>query len=136
MNGYHVVAYEHCHTKYDITYNFELLSLISVLHKPKRWLYRSKIGLDKLLLIYFLLKELSHTALRESRDNVNQFKESYDNLVAEDKLMEKEFRKEFNDVPGYIVDQLFRLFKKRPKFVFLLLVLLCFWWAYEAKRFL
>lgn len=31
--------------------------------------------------------------------------------------MDKEFRKEFLDVPSNAVDQLYKLFKRRPRFV-------------------
>ncbi len=41
-------------------------------------------------------------------------KESYDVLVAEDRDMDRAFRKEFADCEPY-VDQLYKLFKKRPR---------------------
>ncbi|XP_068423978.1 cilia- and flagella-associated protein 43 [Clinocottus analis] len=41
--------------------------------------------------------------------------ESYDNTVAEDKVLDKEFRKEFGDVRSHVVDQLYKLFKCRPR---------------------
>ncbi|XP_060943830.1 cilia- and flagella-associated protein 43 [Limanda limanda] len=51
--------------------------------------------------------------LRE--EDVDLFHETYDTVVAEDKILDKEFRKEFCDVPGQIVDQLYKLFKRRPR---------------------
>uniref|UniRef100_A0AAY4DIY8 Uncharacterized protein n=1 Tax=Denticeps clupeoides TaxID=299321 RepID=A0AAY4DIY8_9TELE len=46
---------------------------------------------------------------------VEAFRETYDNAVAEDKLLDKGFRKEFFDVPGHLVDQLYKLYKRRPR---------------------
>ncbi|KAM3925380.1 cilia- and flagella-associated protein 43 [Leptodactylus fuscus] len=46
---------------------------------------------------------------------VESFRESYDNLVAEDKLLDRGFKKEFSDVPAHLVDQLYKLYKKRPR---------------------
>ncbi|PIO25818.1 hypothetical protein AB205_0161410, partial [Aquarana catesbeiana] len=45
---------------------------------------------------------------------VESFRESYDDLVAEDKLLDRGFKKEFPDVPAHHVDQLYRLYKRRP----------------------
>ncbi|XP_073476632.1 cilia- and flagella-associated protein 43 [Aquarana catesbeiana] len=46
---------------------------------------------------------------------VESFRESYDDLVAEDKLLDRGFKKEFPDVPAHHVDQLYRLYKRRPR---------------------
>nr|XP_020456113.1 cilia- and flagella-associated protein 43 [Monopterus albus] len=40
---------------------------------------------------------------------------NYDSIVAEDKVLDKEFRKEFFDVPAHVVDHLYKLFKRRPR---------------------
>ena len=61
------------------------------------------------------LKALSTTALVESKKNVELFRETYDILVAEDKVMDKAFKREFHDVPAYLVDQLYKLFRRRPR---------------------
>ncbi|XP_036430574.1 cilia- and flagella-associated protein 43 [Colossoma macropomum] len=53
--------------------------------------------------------------LKKHRDDVEAFRETYDNAVAEDKLLDKGFRKEFSDVPGHIADQLYKLYKRRPR---------------------
>lgn len=34
-------------------------------------------------------------------------------------ILDKDFRKEFFDVPNPVVDQLYKLFKRRPRFVIL-----------------
>ncbi|XP_056430962.1 cilia- and flagella-associated protein 43 isoform X2 [Hyla sarda] len=46
---------------------------------------------------------------------VESFRESYDDLVAEDKLLDRGFKKEFSDVQAHHVDQLYKLYKKRPR---------------------
>ncbi|XP_072293479.1 cilia- and flagella-associated protein 43 [Eucyclogobius newberryi] len=48
-------------------------------------------------------------------DEVEQFRMIYDTKVAEDKDLDKEFRKEFSDVPSHFVDELYKLFKRRPR---------------------
>ncbi|KAG9490759.1 hypothetical protein GDO78_006209 [Eleutherodactylus coqui] len=46
---------------------------------------------------------------------VESFRESYDDLVAEDKLLDRGFKKEFSDVSIHLVDQLYKLYKRRPR---------------------
>ncbi|CAM4726849.1 unnamed protein product [Leuciscus chuanchicus] len=53
--------------------------------------------------------------LKKHRETVDEFREVYDNTVAEDKLLDKGFRKEFYDIPGHITDQLYKLYKRRPR---------------------
>ncbi|XP_043110587.1 cilia- and flagella-associated protein 43 [Puntigrus tetrazona] len=53
--------------------------------------------------------------LKKHRETVDEFREEYDNTVTEDKLLDKGFRKEFFDVPGHIIDQLYKLYKRRPR---------------------
>ncbi|XP_077865529.1 LOW QUALITY PROTEIN: cilia- and flagella-associated protein 43-like [Saccoglossus kowalevskii] len=52
-----------------------------------------------------------HTAKKES----DSFRDTYDILVAEDKVLDKAFRREFYDTPAQIVDQLYKLFRRRPR---------------------
>ncbi|XP_076829896.1 cilia- and flagella-associated protein 43 isoform X2 [Brachyhypopomus gauderio] len=52
--------------------------------------------------------------LKKHRKDVEAFQETYDSAVAEDKFLDKGFRKEFSDVPGH-VDQLYKLYKRRPR---------------------
>ncbi|KAK3096042.1 hypothetical protein FSP39_022384 [Pinctada imbricata] len=61
------------------------------------------------------LKALSAHAMMESRKNLDAFKEQYDILNAEDKVMDRSFKREFNDVTAVQQDQLYRLFRKRPR---------------------
>ncbi|XP_077205761.1 cilia- and flagella-associated protein 43 isoform X2 [Paroedura picta] len=60
-------------------------------------------------------KTLTNDAVKSARTNVDNLREAYDTFVAEDKLMERGFRKEFSDVPSHYVDQLFKLYKRRPR---------------------
>ncbi|KAJ8013989.1 hypothetical protein DPEC_G00035570 [Dallia pectoralis] len=53
--------------------------------------------------------------LNTHKQNVEMFRMIHDNVVAEDKLLDRGFRKEFFDVPGHVVDQLYKLYKRRPR---------------------
>ncbi|XP_010742471.3 cilia- and flagella-associated protein 43 isoform X1 [Larimichthys crocea] len=48
-------------------------------------------------------------------EELELFQEIYDSAVAEDKVFDKEFRKEFYDVPNNLINQLYKLFKRRPR---------------------
>ncbi|XP_062989315.1 cilia- and flagella-associated protein 43 [Elgaria multicarinata webbii] len=60
-------------------------------------------------------KTLTNEAVKASRAEVEAYRESYDILIAEDRLMERGFRKEFSDLPTHHIDQLFKLYKRRPR---------------------
>lgn len=47
---------------------------------------------------------------------MDSFKEGYDILVAEDKVMDKGFKREFADLPALQYEQLYKLFRKRPRY--------------------
>uniref|UniRef100_A0A8C3IIN2 Cilia- and flagella-associated protein 43 n=1 Tax=Chrysemys picta bellii TaxID=8478 RepID=A0A8C3IIN2_CHRPI len=51
------------------------------------------------------------------RAQVDAYRETYDNLAAEDKvrILERGFKKEFSDVPVHHIDHLFKLYKRRPR---------------------
>ncbi|TGZ61543.1 hypothetical protein CRM22_007951 [Opisthorchis felineus] len=53
--------------------------------------------------------------LESAKEVLEQEKERYDLLCAEDKLLEKNFRKEFADVHGPFYDYIARAFRRRPK---------------------
>ncbi|XP_066477233.1 cilia- and flagella-associated protein 43 [Tiliqua scincoides] len=53
--------------------------------------------------------------VKTSRSEVDAAREAYDILTAEDKLLERGFRKEFSDLPTHHIDQLFKLYKRRPR---------------------
>ncbi|KAM7072613.1 cilia- and flagella-associated protein 43 isoform 7-T7 [Molossus nigricans] len=54
-------------------------------------------------------------AIRKSREDLDAYKEHYDNLLAEDKVLDRSFKKEFSEIPGHQVDILYKLFKRRPR---------------------
>lgn len=41
-------------------------------------------------------------------------REQYDRMLAEDKILDKDFKRDFSDCEPY-VDQLYKLFKRRPR---------------------
>ncbi|XP_059215696.1 cilia- and flagella-associated protein 43 isoform X2 [Centropristis striata] len=53
--------------------------------------------------------------VKRHEEEVELFHKSYDSIVIEDKVLDKEFRKEFFDVPTNVVDLLYKLFKRRPR---------------------
>ncbi|XP_025129571.2 cilia- and flagella-associated protein 43 isoform X2 [Bubalus bubalis] len=54
-------------------------------------------------------------AIRKSREDLDMYKEHYDNLLAEDKVLDRSFKKEFSEIPSHQVDILYKLFKRRPR---------------------
>ena len=66
--------------------------------------------------ISFLQTEAAQ-AVTAARKNVDAYREQYDILIAEDKVMDKAFKREFNDVTAVQQDQLYRLFRRRPRYV-------------------
>ncbi|XP_076982056.1 cilia- and flagella-associated protein 43 isoform X2 [Tamandua tetradactyla] len=54
-------------------------------------------------------------AIRNSRENLDVYREHYDNLLAEDKVLDRSFKKEFSEIPSQQVDILYKLFKRRPR---------------------
>ncbi|CAK9866751.1 unnamed protein product [Sphagnum jensenii] len=59
------------------------------------------------------LKAQSVNAVTDFKREVDVFREKYDAAVAEDKLQDKNFRKNFSDC-GDVVNLLYKLFKRRP----------------------
>ncbi|XP_026523209.1 cilia- and flagella-associated protein 43 [Notechis scutatus] len=60
-------------------------------------------------------KVISSEAVKTAKAEVDAFREAYDILIAEDKVMERGFRKEFSDLQTHYIDQLFKLYKRRPR---------------------
>ncbi|XP_040848093.1 cilia- and flagella-associated protein 43 [Ochotona curzoniae] len=54
-------------------------------------------------------------AIQKSREGLDMCKEHYDNLLAEDKVLDRSFKKEFSEIPSHQVDILYKLFKRRPR---------------------
>ncbi|XP_029304967.1 cilia- and flagella-associated protein 43 isoform X2 [Cottoperca gobio] len=53
--------------------------------------------------------------VKRHEEEVQWFHETYDSILAEDKVLDKEFSKEFFDVPSHVVNLLHKLFKRRPR---------------------
>ncbi|KAG5450032.1 Cilia- and flagella-associated protein 43 [Clonorchis sinensis] len=62
-----------------------------------------------------LLSPLIVRTLESAKEVLEQEKGRYDLLCAEDKLLEKNFRKEFADVHGPLYDYIAKAFRRRPK---------------------
>lgn len=54
-------------------------------------------------------------ALAEAKREVDHFRDSYEIVLAEDKALDKAFKKEFSDQDVHTVEQLYKLFKRRPR---------------------
>ncbi|XP_063303391.1 cilia- and flagella-associated protein 43 [Pelobates fuscus] len=54
-------------------------------------------------------------AVKTFKTEVDFFRESYDNLVVEDKFLDRGFRKDFQDISAQLVEHLYKLFKRRPR---------------------
>ncbi|KAH9504597.1 Cilia- and flagella-associated protein 43 [Bulinus truncatus] len=61
------------------------------------------------------LKQQAFEALTEARKNIDSFRNEYEHLQAEDKYLDKSFRREFTDASGSQVDTLYKQFKRRPR---------------------
>uniref|UniRef100_A0A8C2LW88 Cilia- and flagella-associated protein 43 n=1 Tax=Cricetulus griseus TaxID=10029 RepID=A0A8C2LW88_CRIGR len=60
-------------------------------------------------------KSKSSKAIQKAKEDLDVFKEQHDILVAEDKILDRSFKKEFSEVSGHQVDILYKLFKRRPR---------------------
>ncbi|XP_062070732.1 cilia- and flagella-associated protein 43 isoform X3 [Lepus europaeus] len=60
-------------------------------------------------------KSQASEAIQKAREELDMCKEHYDNLLAEDKVLDRSFKKEFSEIPSHQVDILYKLFKRRPR---------------------
>ncbi|VDK70113.1 unnamed protein product [Dibothriocephalus latus] len=110
---------------FAIWLRYEVATLQEVV---KIWKLKSSILLDEELRHHELvlqervedlqkrLEELD-VVIREVRDVIERVQEAVELLAAEDRLMEKAFKKEFPDVHGAVFDLLNKAYKRRPKYV-------------------
>ncbi|KAM8859660.1 cilia- and flagella-associated protein 43 isoform 2-T2 [Spinachia spinachia] len=70
-----------------------------------------KLKLEKTL----AFKEEMRREVKRHEEELEFFQETYESTVAEDKVLDKDFRKEFFDVRSHVVDNLYKLFKNRPR---------------------
>eukprot|EP00795_Rhopilema_esculentum_P012071 gene12071-2664_t len=62
-----------------------------------------------------VLKQNSSSFAAEAKREYDACKDAYDIYVAEDKSLDKNFRREFADQDQHTIDVLYRLFKRRPR---------------------
>jgi len=58
--------------------------------------------------------ELSNELLN-AKKHLDRFRNEYDNCVADDRAIDKGFKREFTDLSAQQVDQLYKQFRKRPR---------------------
>ena len=63
-----------------------------------------------------VLKQNSSSFAAEAKREYDACKDAYDIYVAEDKSLDKNFRREFADQDQHTIDVLYRLFKRRPRY--------------------
>ena len=61
------------------------------------------------------LQQEKREEVEEIEDMVESYQEICDGITAEDKMIDRAFKREFSDQPTAVVDQLYRHFKKRPR---------------------
>lgn len=103
--------------------------------KTEMAIYQEELKIQRLRLSMLIEEELKHrekelfellkikkiaqtetiVAVQESKKNVEAFKEILENLTAESQLLDKGFKKEFHDCTALQLDQLSKLFRRRPK---------------------
>ncbi|XP_068953496.1 cilia- and flagella-associated protein 43-like [Petaurus breviceps papuanus] len=74
-----------------------------------------ELGLNNFLERKQLEKKNTSKEVFMARDEVDAYRESYDNLVAEDKVIERGFKKEFAELSINHAELLYKLFKRRPR---------------------
>ena len=62
-----------------------------------------------------VLKQNSSNLVAEAKREADASKDSYEIYVAEDKSLDKNFRREFADQDQHTIDVLYKLFKRRPR---------------------
>lgn len=55
------------------------------------------------------------SAVAEARRELDLFRDEYEMLMAEDKALDKAFKRDFSDQDPHAVEQLYKLFKRRPR---------------------
>lgn len=54
------------------------------------------------------------SVVNTAKRKIKECREQYDHMLAEDKVLERDFKRDFSDCEPF-VDQLFKLFKRRPR---------------------
>ena len=71
------------------------------------------------LSVYSLLQQAKAVEATKAKRSMEEFRREYDDLVGEDRLMDKGFKKDFADVPEAVADQLYKQYRRRPRLVYL-----------------
>ncbi|XP_078007743.1 cilia- and flagella-associated protein 43-like [Phascolarctos cinereus] len=74
-----------------------------------------ELGMNNFLERKHMEKKNTSKEVNMARDEVDAFRENYDNLVAEDKVIERGFKKEFAELSSHHAELLYKLFKRRPR---------------------
>ncbi|XP_074140961.1 cilia- and flagella-associated protein 43-like [Sminthopsis crassicaudata] len=74
-----------------------------------------ELGLNNFLERKQTAKKNTSKEVFVARDEVDTYRENYDNLVAEDKIIDRGFKKEFADLSSHHAEFLIKLFKRRPR---------------------
>ncbi|CAG5125993.1 unnamed protein product, partial [Candidula unifasciata] len=61
------------------------------------------------------LKHQTSEAVVEAKKHLEHVRNEYDTLQAEDKYLDRSFKREFTDISAVLADALYKLFKKRPR---------------------
>ena len=69
-----------------------------------------------LLKVDCLLQTKTTAMETEIRKKVEDYREFYDGVVAEDKMLDRAFKRDFSDIPLSLSDQLYKLFRRRPRY--------------------
>jgi len=62
-----------------------------------------------------MLQVKASNELQQAKKQLDEFRMEYEMLQAEDRSIDKAFRKEFADLSNILADQLYKHFRKRPK---------------------
>ena len=66
-------------------------------------------------MVFFYIQATLFNSLAKSEKMISEYRVTYDQIVAEDKAIEKTFKNEFPGTSQVMIDTLYKLFRKRPK---------------------
>ena len=61
------------------------------------------------------MKQKTQEDVAEIKRSIERLKEEHENIIQEDRAIEKQFKKDFSDVEAFVLDLLAKLYKRRPK---------------------
>ncbi|XP_068805797.1 cilia- and flagella-associated protein 43 isoform X2 [Struthio camelus] len=60
-------------------------------------------------------KVKSTKTIQRTNRKIDAYVDTYESAIAEEKILESDFKKEFADIPAYLLDRLVKLYRRRPK---------------------